>query len=615
MNPLGLVPRLPVSDQCGKPLCGPLLQGASCRSSPILTVGAESFKVGQMQSRRNPTPRVRTTRTGPAVLSSVDELAARVEPGARITIGGFHFSRQPIALVEAIADRGTSGLTHANWGGSLALEILLERGLVDHLVFCFSSLEIFGMAPNFRSALEQGSVTHEEYTALEFNQALAAQGMNLAELPMQAPAGSWRHQGTGDLVSSPAIDLDIVLIHAQRADRRGNVEIAGAQGMDRSLAFAGRRVLVTVEEFVDRLDDRCSVIPRQFVEAIAEVPGGAWPESCLPYYAADFGEILRRCRQGTFAAGGEATVAQRCRTIGATPWSEVAWPTPLADLPDDPIADLMVTWLARQLDDESVCSVGSASSFASVAYLAAKASHAPHLTLLSHNGGLIDPDARFASLSMGEAADQQSAAGWCGGEDSYRWYYQQGRVTHEVVGAGQIDGNGRTNNGWINRSGGQHLRLPGQGGMADVANMHRNFLLYAPRQSPRQLVETVDWVSASRGVMSAEDRERLGYGPGVVELITDLGLFRLSEESGRMELVSIHPGVSLDDVQSATGFDFAVAESLETTPVPTPDELEAVQRVDPFGLRYLERLPARARLDAIEAVLHHETEYLKGIDS
>ena len=103
-------------------------------------------------------PWVRPLRRGPRFLPSVDALAALVPDGARVSIGGFHFSRQPIRLVEALAARGPRGLIHVNWGGSLGLEILLEAEAIDHVVFCFNSLEIFGPAPNFRAALESGRV-------------------------------------------------------------------------------------------------------------------------------------------------------------------------------------------------------------------------------------------------------------------------------------------------------------------------------------------------------------------------------------------------------------------------------------------------------------------------
>ena len=390
---------------------------------------------------------------------------------------------------------------------------------------------------------------------------------------------------------------------------------SSAQGLDRTLALAGRRVLVTVEEIVEpgTFRDRAAFIPRQFIEAIAVEPGGAWPTSCLPFYGPDFEELGRRVTAGRFAADTAAGPGPVPRAAASVDWRSAPWPEPTSA--GDPTVDLMVAWLARRLDDRSVCSVGSASSLATVAYLVAKAGHAPGLSLVTHNGGYIDVAARFASLTFGEAADNGSAVGICGGDDSYRWFYQQSRVTDEVVGAGQIDAQGRTNNGWIALADGRRLRLPGQGGMADVANMHRNFLLYSARQSPRQLVESVDWVSASRALAGAGERGAMGYGPGEVLLLTDLAVFRLDPERGRFGLESVHPGVTLERVRELTGFPVEVEGEVGVTATPTAAELATIRRVDPFGLRTLEAVPARERLGAIAAIVEQETAYLEGVAS
>lgn len=557
-------------------------------------------------------PWVRPLRSGPTFVDGPHDLAALVPDGARISVGGFHFSRQPIRLVEAIAAKGAKGLSHANWGGSLALEILLEAEAVEHLVFCFSSLEVFGTAPNFRTALEQDHVTHEEYTALELHHALMAAQMNLSTLPLQAPLGSWRAgEDSTRLTEAPEIDIDYVLLHAQRADRRGNVELSSAEGLDRSLALAGRHVLVTVEEVVEpgTLGNRAAVIPRQFIDAVAVEPGGAWPTSCLPYYGADFEELARRVEARQFADSSGAGPSREARLAASVDWSRARWPAPSTKR--DATAELMTAWLARRLSDRSVCSVGSASSLATVAYLAAKASHAPGLSLVTHNGGYVDVASRYASLGLGEAADCQSAAVICGGDDSYRWFYQQGRVTDEVVSAGQIDVSGRTNNSWIARPDGRRLRLPGQGGMADVANMHRNFLLYVPRQSPRQLVAEVDWVSASRGLLTDAERLPMGYGPGEVLLLTDLAVFRLDPMERRFGLESLHPGVTLDRLRAETGFTVDADAPVATTEAATEAEAAAIRRVDPFGLSELELVPARERLGAIRAALEKERTHLE----
>ena len=65
--------------------------------------------------------------------------------------------------------------------------------------------------------------------------------------------------------------------------------------------------------------------------------------------------------------------------------------------------------------------------------------------LLTSNGGLIDVAGRPMAIALAESLDQQTAVTHCGGDDSYRWYYQRGRVTHEVVSAAQVDRRGATN--------------------------------------------------------------------------------------------------------------------------------------------------------------------------
>jgi glutaconate CoA-transferase subunit A len=552
----------------------------------------------------------------PAFVESVDALASRVADGAVVSPGGFHFSRVPVRLLEAIARRRPRNLTYVQWGGGLALEILLEAGCVSRLVFCFSNLDIFGMAPHFRRALEAGTVEAVEITALELHQALLARVMNLPSLPLQTPLGSWRatDRRTSDgLSDAPDVPLDVVLLHAQRADTAGNLELAGSQGLDRTLAFAGRRVLATVEQVVTpgTFTAKAAVIPRQFVEAIAVVPGGAWPTSCLPLYGPDYREIARRVSEGRFATDETRPplVAREAYLAATEGWAERPWPAPRRHAAVG-AAEMMIAWLSRRLTNESVCSVGAVSPLATVAYLMAKHTHAPDLTLVTYNGGYVDAQVRFMSLTMAEAADFQSAALHCGGDDSYRWFYQQGRVTHEVVGAAQIDREGRTNNRWVKRADGSRVRLPGQGGMADVANMHRNFTLYATRQSRQQLIEHVAESSAARALVTTTERAAHGYGPGDVALVTNLGAFVLAADDRTFHLTSVHDGVAVEDVIAATGFALTTNDAVGDPP-PTPEELAAIDQVDPFGIRRLEFVPARERLPLLMEVLDLEQAYLR----
>jgi glutaconate CoA-transferase subunit A len=567
----------------------------------------------------------------------LDELVAEVRDGDVVSVGGALLTRLPLAALHELAARPPRRLTYAAWGGGLPLEILLGCGAVERIVFCFSSLDIFGLAPLFRAALESGSVEVEEWPAFGFTARLEAAKQNLSAAPFRLPPGvdvpNGTAAGTVFEVEAPApdgaaatslalarrLDVDVLFLHAQRADEDGNVEIAGARGLDATLAFAARRVLVTVEEMVPR--DRIGslrqsfVLARQFVHAIAVVPFGAYPTSCLPYYVADFAALQEVTAQSPPPAAAPPTpeAAARLTARAALRHEDVREATrclvrertepaaPERPSPGPPTAEeIMVCVLAAQLDNDSVCAAGAVSPLAVTSYLLAKATHAPNLDLFMTSGGLLDVALRPMLLALGEALDTASAAVICGGEDSYRWYYQQGRVTCEIVTAAQIDRRGRTNNLSVTTPSGRQVRLPGQGGMADVADLHANFVLYLTRHTPLSLVDSVERTSAARSLHDPDARRAAGLRPGRVLLVTNLGVFSDDDGSGELVLRSVHPGVSIDELRAATGFEPVLADGWCTTPSPEPEVLRVLrEEVDPLGIRRLEMAPARERAELL----------------
>lgn len=587
---------------------------------------------------------------------SLEELAASVPDGARLGIGGVHLSRLPLALIRKVLALGKKDFVFISWGGGLALELFLEAKAVRRLLFCFSSLDIFGLAPRFREALEREQIEVEEWTALAMMQALHAAHFRLPEMPFQLPAGSnlmergdfWKAQpavfGEGLVGQARRLDVDVLLLHAQRADRDGNIEIQGARGFDLALLGAAKKVLVTAEEIVEPGvlgAPRAFVLPREFVSGVAQVPWGAWPTSCLPYYATDYRELLGYVRQEQERRRGTATPVaipappEPAEEISALPAGErrrflaAAAAVRTADLSREllrqfglyakdstwTVDELMAVCLAREYDNDSVCSVGSVSPLAMVSYLLAKRTHAPRLTIIALNGGFIDIDFHPMSLTAAEPLELASAKVCWGGDETYHWYYQQGRITHEVITVAQIDQRGRTNNAWIGK-GEKRLRLPGQGGMADVANLHRNFTLYLTRHSRERFVEAVEFCTASRGLLTNEERRRAGLPPGVVRLISDLGIFEIDHRDRLFRLVSIHPGVTVEEVRDKTGGELLLKEHLALTKPPTAEQLRQMrEEIDPFGIRRLEFVAGRDRLPMIESILDAEAGVVKHLQS
>jgi glutaconate CoA-transferase subunit A len=457
----------------------------------------------------------------------------------------------------------------------------------------------------------------------------ALHALRIGQLGEDAPVSCWHSAWQSRIGYASRLDLDVLLLHAQRADRHGNIEIFGARGQDATLAFAARHVLVTVEEIVptDELGTMRNsfVLPRHFVSGLSVVPGGAYPTSCLPYYTADFAclaHITTKSPPPSVSPGEQTTGRLRA----AASLSHNAVRAAVAQIavrqrvPADESAasekppttdEIMVSWLARQLDNDSICSAGAVSPLAVTSYMLAKATHAPGLAIFMTSGGLLDIAVRPMLLSLGEALDTVSAVAQCGGEDSYRWYYQQGRVTCEVVTAAQIDRHARTNNIEVTSPSGRRVRLPGQGGMADVADLHQNFILYLTRQSPLTLVASVERVSAARSLFEPAARQAAGLRPGAVKLITDLGVFGYAEDRGELVLESLHPGVSMAQLRDATGFEPAVHADLGVTAVPEPDVLRVLREdIDPLGIRRLEFAPARERGELLSKCVAAEQELI-----
>jgi glutaconate CoA-transferase, subunit A len=589
-----------------------------------------------------------------AEIVALDELAKIVPDGIRLGIGGVHLSRLPIALIKRILANGKKDFVFTSWGGGLPLELFLEANAVRKLIFCFSSLDIFGLAPRFREALENNRIEIEEWTALAMAQALHAAHFNLPEMPFQIPVGSdlmntgtfWQQRPSvfsGEpLGHARRLDIDVLLLHAQRADSAGNVEIQGARGFDLSLLGAAEKVLVTVEEVVDAGmlgAPRAFILPKEFVTAVAKVPWGAYPTSSLPYYSTDYQELLRyvgseqsrgsskthgvtRGEQETPALQTEPDAPRRaflstCASTRTSALTLALLSRHKSSSSGSPwtIDELMAVRLSREYDNSSICSVGSVSPLAMVSYLLAKKTHAPGLTIIALNGGFIDIDFHPMSLTLAEPLEFGSAKVCWGGDETYHWYYQQGRITHEVITVAQVDVHGRTNNAWI-KSKGKLLRLPGQGGMADVSNLHQNFILYLTRHSPERFIEAVEFCTASRGLLTDEERTRAALQPGKVRLISDLGMFELDPEQKRFRLASIHPGVSLDKIKAQTGGDFLIAEPLPQTEAPSQDDLRLIrEEVDPFGIRQLEFVPGRERLAMIQRILTAEADLMRELQA
>jgi glutaconate CoA-transferase, subunit A len=570
----------------------------------------------------------------PRTLIDASVVRTKFRDGMRIGVGGFWFVRNPHALVDELLESGVHELEIVSFGGGLGLERLLAAGMVRRLYISFNSIDIFGLSPTFRAAAERGSVEIVEMTTLTMHKALQAARENVPSLPVLGPLGSaflttnyplraYRCPVSGlEMHAVAALPLDLALLHAQRADRNGDIEIAGARGLDTKLAGAAAEVVVSVEEVVAPFTGEQAsrtTFPRFLVDGIVHAPGGAHPGSCLPFYTTDYfyvDELLSEDgkipAERLLGSGRPSVQLDRVRRIAQRALEiEIAPPPVPAALETAATEDeLIVTTLSRLLRSDGIYQVGSVTPLSLVAYQLARLTHAPGLALLAF-AGHVDVASYPSGILLAEPFAYRTGHALWGMDDGQDLLYQRSAIDAEIFTPAQIDGDGNLNNTRIGTGELPEVRLPGQAGIADVTVLHRNLYIYAARHDRRRFVEKVDFRGGHRALLGESERAKRGLAPGRTLVVTRLCVLELSERTRRLELVSLHRGHTVEEVRNATGFAFEIADGMSETPEPTATELELIRtRIDPFGLRRLDFVPNRDRRPLIREIMSRELDLL-----
>lgn len=236
-------------------------------------------------------------------LSTLPEAIADIRDGDTVAIGGYFFYRHPMALCREIIRQRKRGLTVVAPLSGVEADILIGAGCVRKITFGFLSLDMFGMAPNFRRKTESGEVEHEDYGDLALIRALEAAQRHVPYIATRAWIGSdmlAHHPGKvieafGEkLLAVPALRPDVALVHCQWADTEGNMAIEG-ESYDIEMIKAARVVIATCERLVSAADLRrlgAPIVPRYRIEHLIHLPFGAHPCSCYPFHTQDMRHLL-----------------------------------------------------------------------------------------------------------------------------------------------------------------------------------------------------------------------------------------------------------------------------------------------------------------------------------
>jgi glutaconate CoA-transferase subunit B len=236
--------------------------------------------------------------------------------------------------------------------------------------------------------------------------------------------------------------------------------------------------------------------------------------------------------------------------------------------------EMMTIAAARLLRNGMVCFVGI--GLPSAASNLARLSHAPDIVLI-YESGTIGTKPNVLPLSIGDGELSATAETVVSVPEMFRYWLQGGRIDVGFLGAAQIDRFANINTTVIGPYDKPKVRLPGAGGAPEIAASAGEVFIVL-RQSPRAFVGKLDFITSAGYLDGGAARERAGFpgkGPSVV--ITDLGILKPHAESRELELVSLHPGTTVEQAVDATGWKLRVSDRLESTPPPTRSELEILR--------------------------------------
>jgi glutaconate CoA-transferase subunit B len=227
--------------------------------------------------------------------------------------------------------------------------------------------------------------------------------------------------------------------------------------------------------------------------------------------------------------------------------------------------EMMAVAAARRLEDGAVCFVGIGTP--SLAANLARRTHAPGCVLI-YESGTIGAKPERLPLSIGDGELAETADAVVSVPEMFAYWLQGGRIDVGFLGAAQIDRHGNLNSTVIGDYAHPKVRLPGGGGAPEIALGVKDVIVML-RHSTRAFVPRLDFATS--------------LGDNVRVVVTDLGVLEPAPSDGELVLASVHPGVAVDEVRGATGWDLRVAGDVHETDPPTERELSTLRSLETKG--------------------------------
>jgi acyl CoA:acetate/3-ketoacid CoA transferase alpha subunit/acyl CoA:acetate/3-ketoacid CoA transferase beta subunit len=558
-------------------------------------------------------------------LMKTEEAVARfIKPGMHIGFGGFSLCRNAMSVSHEIIRQGIGNLHVSSVNPAYGVDILIGAGLVKSVESGCLNMERLGLPRNFCRAVESGSLKSEDFEHLGMTMRYLAGALGISFIPTKAELGSdiVVHQAleakkvhigpcpfTGETYAIlPACTPDLAVVFATQADEFGNTQIQGTAFGDEFIAKASRQIIVVAEQIVTteeiRMKPQDTLIPSYRVDALIHEPWGAHPTASPGHYDYDY-EALQEYQQAARDAASfqayiqkyvlgvkdfkayldKALTPSRMQRLRYDPRlgysSEIAEVVTCGgftgDLPDECTRnEMMIVAAARQIREGEVTIVGTGLPMAATAL--AMHTHAPNLNYIVETG-IGDLMPVHASLSVADtrllgAAKPSFVRNIL---EALGFLVQRGLADLGFLGGAQIDMYGNLNATCVGDYAKPKKRFPGSGGANPIASCAKRVLIII-RHEKRRFLERVEYITSPGHLQGGDSRRAAGLrGGGPDRVITDMGIMDFEPESKRMRVISLHPGITREKIQEATGFPLLFVPEVAVTPPPSPEELNILR--------------------------------------
>lgn len=242
--------------------------------------------------------------------------------------------------------------------------------------------------------------------------------------------------------------------------------------------------------------------------------------------------------------------------------------------------ELLAYVAARTLEDGKSVFVGT--GLPVIAAMFAKKTFAKNLLIIFEAGG-IGPNPPVLPISVGDSRTFYKAVAASSMHDVMS-QAQSGYIDYGFLGAAMIDKYGNINTTVIGDWEKPKVRLPGSGGANDIGSFCFRTVIIM-RQDKTKFVERLPFITTPGYLDGPDGRKKAGLPEGgPYRVITQLGVYGFDDETKKIKLISVHPGVSIDEIKENSSMEIIISDNVEISPQPTEDDLRILRSIDPQGI-------------------------------